>query len=62
MPLTIEQFPEHAANRQFCFVWTRAKDGEKIRFGCGTQADCEKSRPEFERRATAADDLLSDTM
>lgn len=60
--LVIQQFPENAPNRQFCFVWTRKKDGVKVRFGCDTQENCARMLEHFKDRAREADDKGLETM
>lgn len=62
MPLAIQEFPEHPVDRRHCFVWTRAKDGVVIRFGCDTAENCEKMLPHFQARADAADQNGKDEM
>lgn len=62
MPLAIEHFPDNPEDRKYCFVWTRAKDGARIRFGCSTQEDCEHNFDHYNGRAVKADDHNSETM
>lgn len=54
MSVTIDYFPGHPADRQYCIVWTR-KDGAKIRGHCSTEEDCKRLLPEYEARAERAD-------
>ncbi len=62
MPLDVRHYPDNPQDRDWCFVWTRAKDGKEIRFGCSTKEDCERMRPQFQVRADAADAKLLETM
>lgn len=62
MPLAIESFPDHAKDRQHCYIWTRQVDGVRVMFGCSTKEDCEKMLPHYQERARVADERGLDVM
>lgn len=63
MTVTIEHFPENRKDRQWCFVWTRKIDGERVRFGCDeSKENCEVSLAQFRERARVADEKGLDVM
>ena len=60
--LAIVHFSENPDGRQYCFVWTRKKDGVAIRFGCDTQENCQKMLTHYQDRAREADAKGQETM
>jgi hypothetical protein len=54
--ITVQHFPEHPEDRQYCLVWIRKCDGQAVRFHCSTKDDCEKALAKFKERAILADE------